>query len=262
MKKYLKVYRVFLNNSISYISQYRKDTWIKIFLNVLWLLTIFITIEVIFGQTKEILGWNKEEVYLLTVVWIIVDETYLFLFGASLEKIPDLITRGDLDFYLIKPINTLFLASTKLILVRSVYRLAIEFIILAWLIWQFDFALSFLHMFLALILAIVGIMVNYSMFLIANTLSFWFYRIENINYLIESVSDFGRFPISILPRTIKIIILTIIPIAFQAYIPVATLTGRWPWYLILYAFIFAIILFIVAGKFWSFAIKRYSSASS
>jgi len=57
-------------------------------------------------------------------------------------------------------------------------------------------------------------------------LSFWFYRIENINYLIESISDFGRFPISILPRTIKIIILTIIPVAFQAYIPIVTLTGR------------------------------------
>ena len=226
MRKYLKIYKVFVNNSISYLSQYRKDTWVRIFLNILWLLTLFITIEVIFGQTKEILGWNKEEIYLLTVIWIIVDETYLLFFGGNLEIISNLITHGDLDYYLTKPINTLFLVSTKLVLIRAFYRLVIELVILIWLIWNFDFALSFWQVFLALVLVIFGVIVNYSMFLIANTLSFWFYRIENINYLIESISDFGRFPISILPRTIKIIILTIIPVAFQAYIPIVTLTGR------------------------------------
>ena len=261
MKKYFKIYRVFINNSISYLAQYRKDAWMNLILNFLWLGMVFIIIEVIFSQTNSIAGWGKYEVYFLTIIWVLVDELYI-LFFKSVEMIPNMVTEGKLDLLLTKPVNKLFLISTYKINIQAFYHLILESLILIWLVWHFDFAMSFYHILLVIPLIGVGVMVNYSFLLILNTLSFWFFRIDNINELFFSLSLIGKYPISVLPKTLKIAMFTIIPIAFQAYVPVATLTGRWPWYLILYAFIFNIVLFMVAVKFWNFAVKRYSSASS
>lgn len=262
LKKYLKIYRVFINNSISYLAQYRKDAWMNLILNFLWLGMIFTIIEVIFGQTNSIADWSKPEVYFLAIIWVLSDELFILFFGKNLEMISNIITEGRLDWLLTKPANKLFLISTYRLNIQAFYRFVIEFFILLWLVWHFDFTISIFHIILVIPLIAMGILINYSFLLILNTLSFWFFRIDNINYLYYSLSTVGKYPLSVLPKTVRVLVFTIIPIAFQAYVPVATLTGRFPWYLILYAFIFAIILFIIAIKFWSFALKRYSSASS
>ncbi|NQV00045.1 MAG: ABC-2 family transporter protein [Parcubacteria group bacterium] len=262
MKKYLKIYRVFINNSISYLAQYRKDTWMNFALNFLWLGMVFVMIEVIFSQTNSIAGWDKYEVYFLTIIWIIVDELYILFFGKNIEMIPSIVTEGKLDWLLTKPANKLFLISAHKITIQALYHLILESFVLVWLVWNFDFAISIYHILLIIPLMAVGVMITYSSLLILNTLSFWFFRIDNINELFYSLNRVGRFPISFLPKTLKVVMFTVIPIAFQAYVPVATLTGRWPWYGILYAFVFTIVLFIAAVKFWNFAVKRYSSASS
>ena len=262
LKKYFKIYRVFFNNAVSYEAQYRRDTLIKFVVNLLWIGMMFITIEVIFAHTNDIIGWTKAEVYLMTVLWIIADELYVALFGTNLENLPNRITDGDLDVYLTKPMNALFAVSCRTVLIRGVMRFFTQIPILIWLIWRFDFAVSFVSIILCTLLVAVAIWVDYSRVLIANTLSFWFHRIDNVNQLIGSLSALGKYPLSVWPRTVKIIFLTAVPIAFSGFIPVATLVGRWPWYGVLYAFVFAALLFLMAVKFWNLALKSYSSASS
>lgn len=262
MKKYLKIYRVFINNSISYLVQYRKDAWMNLILNFLWLGMVFTIIEVIFGQTNSIVGWNREEVYFLTIIWVLMDELFLLFFGGNLERIPNIVTEGKLDIILTRPVNKLFFISTNMVSIRAFYRFSFELLILIWLVWRFDFAISNYHVFLTIVLIFVGLIINYSFLLILNTLSFWFFRIDNVNQLYSSLNIVGKYPLSVVPKTIKVMLFTIIPIAFQAYVPVATLTGRSSWFLILYAFVFSIALFIIAVLFWKFALKRYSSASS
>lgn len=262
LKKYFKIYRVFLNNSISYEAQYRKDTIIKFIVNLLWVGMMFVTIEIIYAHTNSIIGWSKADVYLMTVLWIIADELYVTLFGSNLTNIPNKITEGELDIYLTKPANALFLISGKILQLRGFMRFLSQIPILIWLIWRFEFTVSFISIILCACLVLVAVWIDYSRVLIANTFSFWFYRIDNINQLIGNLSGLGKYPLSVWPKTVKIIFLTAIPVAFSGFVPVATLTGRWPWYGIAYAFLFAILLFFIAVKFWNFALKRYSSASS
>lgn len=261
-KKYLKIYQRLIANSLSYEAQYRHDTWIKMFANLLWVGMLFVIIEVIFSQTMAIAGWSKSEIYLLTVFWVMIDELYVTFFGNNIPNLSELITQGTLDSYLTKPLAPLFFVSCKIFLTRSFYRFLTQLLILGWLVMRFDFAVSPAHIILSLLLIIVGVSVSFSMTLIANTLSFWFLRIDNINNALGMVVIAGRYPLGIWPKTFKIIFLTILPVTFTGFIPVATLTGRWPWQGILYAFIFALLLFLIAVRFWNFALTRYSSASS
>ena len=260
--KYLRIYRVFINNAFSYEAQYRTDTWIKLLTNFLWIGLLFVTVEILYTYTPSIAGWTKPQLYLLTVFWILVDELYRGLFGSSLLQLPDLVTDGTLDNILVKPVSSLFMVSCKNILTRALYRFVVQLAILAWLAYHFDFAVSLASIPVAIVLVALGLTINFSFALAANTLSFWFLRIENINEALEAMHDTGRYPIDIFPRVGKILALTFIPVAFGAYLPAAELTGHLPWYVLGYATLMAALFLAAAISFWNFALRRYSSASS
>lgn len=260
--KYWSIYKIFLKNAVSYEAQYRHDTWLHIVTNALWIAVIITTIEIIFGQTKEIVGWSKPEVYLLSIVYIIMDEIYTLFFKKNMLNLSEIITLGELDLMLTKPAHALFLATTRIVLVRSLFRMCIHIGLLTWALWHWQFSFSPYYIPIAIILVLCGVIVEYSFLLLLNTLGFWFLRFDNINSLWDILSVMGRYPISVLPKFIKLIILTIVPIAFIGYIPTATLLGKWPIQSILYSLGFTAMIFILAIQFWNFAVRRYSSASS
>lgn len=260
--KYFRIYKVFLENALSYETQYRADTWLRLIVNVIWVGVLFALIEVIFTHTGTIAGWEKSEVYLMTVLWIIVDEIFTMTCKRGVAMLPDTITDGELDLYLIKPVSTLFLVSTKYFLMRAFYRLLIQLGVLGWLILQYDFAFNSLRIFMTFFMVLLAVLLSYSIQLILNTASFWFERITNINDAWDATRDLGRYPINVLPKTLKIITLTAIPIAFTAYVPVSVLTGKWSTLGLLASVGVTVFFFLSAISFWHFAIKRYSSASS
>lgn len=262
LRHYLKIYRIFINNGFSYEAQYRADTWMKLISNLFYIALLFITIEVVFTQTGAISGWTKEEVYLMAIFWVMADELFIWLFRGGLEKIPDAIADGELDVYLTKPTSTLFLMSCKYILTRGLYRFITQVIIFIWILYRYQISVHIEHALLGFIILITAVFIDYSRVLIANTFGFWFHRIDNVNSLIGQVGSLGRFPLTIWPKTVRILFLTALPVAFSGFMPAATFVGKWPWYGIAYAMVFCIVLFAIAVKFWNFALRRYSSASS
>lgn len=262
LKKYFKTYYAFIENAFSYEAQYRGDTMLKLVSNILWVAMMFITIEIIFSKTSDIMGWTKPEIYLMTVLWIMADELYITFFGDNVSNITDIIADGDLDMFLTKPISTLFLISCKKISLRGFMRFLMQVPILVWLIWRFDFAVSPSAFVLCILLVGAAILIDYSRVLIGNTMGFWFNRVDNINELIGAMSALGKYPLSIWPKTLKIIFLTALPVAFSGFMPVATLVGKWPWYGVVYGFVFCAIIMGIAVAFWNYALRRYTSASS
>lgn len=260
--RYLKIYRALLNNSFSYEAQYRGDTLIKLVTNLLWVGMLFLIIEIIFTQTSSLAGWSREAVYLMTVFWVLAEEAWLMFFGSNVPRLPETIVRGDLDFYLTKPVAPLFLVSTRIFLPRALYRFMTQAFIFGWLIYRFDFAVSTRAAVFTVISFGLAFVIAYATSLAGNTLAFWYHRIDNINELIGAFRVLGRYPLEIWPKTFKIILLTALPVVFSGYVPVAMLTGRWPWYALLYAMVFSMALLAGAIGFWRYALRQYSSASS
>lgn len=263
MIKSLKIYRRLFSNAVSYEAQYRADTWLHMVSNALWLGMMAIIIEVIYAHTPAIAGWEKHEVYLLTLLWVMVDEVFTMFVKYNMWNIPDTVTDGKLDMYLTRPAGSLFLVSTHTFVMRSLYRfLFLHIPVLIWVIIHFNIQAKPLYIVASMLVLICAIMIRYSVSLIINTLSFWFLRIDNINDAWEALNSMGRYPLDVFPKSIRIITLTVIPIAFDGWLSASVLTGRSPWQAVLYTVVFTTALFWIARRFWYFALKRYSSASS
>ncbi len=222
-------------NALSYEAQYRRDTWIYLASQTLWLALLVSVVEVIFKHTASLVGWQKHEVYLLTILWVIIEECYTIFFKKNMMDLPNKVTDGQLDMIL-----------TQIFLLRGVYRMIVQIALLAYLIIHFDFAASWWHVPLTFFFIICGVFVHYAFSLILNTFSFWYMRIDNVNDLWSAVNAVGKYPLEVLPPFIKILTLTAVPIAFISYGQVATLTGRWGLQLILYGFVFTFFLVLAA----------------
>lgn len=260
LKHHLRIYRAIVANAVSYEAQYRKDTIAKIVLNLVWLGMLFLLIEIIFTHTASFSGWSKEAVYVLMLFWAIADELDIAFFN-QVSFIPDYITDGTLDGLLIKPANTIFLATINLRM-KAVYRLITELIMAVGIFFVFDIPVTALGLFLGVILLVTGVMALYSLRLMLNTLAFWLYRISNINALFYMIQSLGQYPLDIYPKTARIILLTAIPVGLTGFVPALAALGNAPGWLILLSFGTSMTLFILATRFWKFAIRRYTSASS
>ncbi len=246
----------------SYITQYRAQLIIQLFVHLIWTGFLFTTVEIIFSQTSTIVGWTKPEVYLLTVFWLLTDELFVAVWGNNISCLSELTTRGTLDSYITKPTNTLFLVSNQRISFTGMLKFFTQCLIAGWLFLNFDFGTSPLRIAATFLTLLLAISIDFSLTLMGNTLSFWFSRIENINSLIGSIHGLGRYPLNLWPRPLKIIFLSALPIAFSGYIPLAILTGKWPLYSIVYVALVALIFGVFAHWFWQQGLKKYSSASS
>lgn len=262
MRQYFRVYKVMFENNVSYMAQYRKNAWIKMVTNFLWLAMVVLTIEIIFSFTDSLGGLLRQEVYLLTVFWIMEVEFFDIFFGNNLPDLPNIVTDGEFDFYITKPISPLFLISLKIFTINGVWRFLTQVIILIWLFSQFNFAASAWHALMVIPLFFCAVAIDYAIVLMLNTLSFWFERIDNINSLWEVTVDVGKFPILVFPKALRILSLTLIPIAFAGNVPLLVLTGKWALTTIFFTFAVTAFFLLTARAFWRYAIRNYSSTGS
>lgn len=261
MKKYFKLYQRFFENALSYEAQYRANTWMSNILGVLWMGMLFVFIETFFRFTDALGGWEKHEVYLLSLLWILMFELSYVLF-SGLFRLPTDITEGNIDPLLVKPVAPLFLVSVRQIRFSSAYYLILDIPLSIWFLVHYQVVASWSSGLIGFLLFLCGIVIQYSVLLLLNTLGFWFGRFENVNDLWMTLHEMGQYPVHLLPKFFQVLFFTFVPIVFTAYVPVSVVTERGSWPLIVYTLVFTAFLFFCAIKFWRFAIKRYSSASS
>ena len=102
----------------------------------------------------------------------------------------------------------------------------------------------------------------YAMWFVLATTSIWFVKIYNATEVLKGLLDAGRFPISAFAPAHRFVFTFIVPIAFLTTVPAESLLGRAGYPVIFASFAIACVLFIVSRRFWFFALRFYTSASS
>lgn len=223
---------------------------------------MLISIELIFGQIQSMAGWNKEQVLLLvSVQGLFVSCLWLFIF-PSLLHFSELIRHGDLDFYLLKPIKPRIALSFSRFEYDQYPRILVLLILIKTFLDRLHVHITWITAGEAILLFFVGILIFYNIFFLISTVSFWSIRLFNLEDLFDSIIGVGKYPVDIFSKGIRFIFLYLVPVAFVATFPVQIILGRGDAYLILAGIILVLVTFLLSQWFWTFALKRYQSASS
>ena len=262
LRKYLKVYAKFLHTSLASELEYKTNILIDLFTAILSLIGSIFLLSIFFQNNNNVGGWDFEQALIIQGIYTVLNGITNTWFIPNLTEIVKHIREGTLDFVLLKPIDSQFFISLKKITPSGLLEILLGFVLLSYCIKinQINLDLSFLT--LCLITIICSICILYSLWFFISTTTIWFVKTWNATEVLRSFLYIGRFPLNSFSFSLRIFFSVFIPIAFITTIPSEVFLGVSQLWKILLEVTVATVFLMTSRKFWLFALKFYSSASS
>lgn len=261
ISKYLSVFGLYIKMGYLRMMEYRVDMITHFVASCAYMVGYLSFIGVILSRVQTVAGWNFDQMLTMFAVSQIVVYLSWSLFHYSLSQFSDLIRNGDLDMALKTPINARFIISFKEQGLELPLSLVVAIVTLLYamrnMTWQWE------NLGLFIIFLVCGLVILYSLTSGLAAFSFWLVEGEDlVNLFVWDILDFGRYPISVFPPVIAVILTTIIPVLLITYVPVTAILGMLDWRLGLLSLMMVLVTFVVSEKIWQMGLRHYSSASS
>lgn len=258
----LKLLSAFLKMNLQQALAYRADTLLSIVLNLLWLGWELVSLQIIFTNTSNLSGWGMGELIALLGVWRLANTLMSALIWPATERFNASVRDGSFDYLLLQPVNSQFMVSFSRIVVWRVWELLLAGILVTVGISMSQSLVTATSIFSFLLLAISGLLVLYSLWIILIAFTFWFVKFDNNVTILQALMDAGRYPATIYPAWLRLIVTFIIPIAVATTVPLQALRGDLSvaqvW---MFLGISAVSVFI-SSRVWRAGVKKYSGASA
>ena len=190
---------------------------------VLWLGILLLFNFTVFQQTSTIEGWNVNEYLFFIGCYFAMGGLIETLFLENCNQFADLIRTGDLDFFLLKPIDEQFLVSCKNIDWSCAPNILLGAGVMGFGFWsggwQFDLwnALQFVALFIS------GAMLAYGFLILLTSASVWLTRNQSLYEMWWLFTTLMRYPREIFRGTwadpTRIVFSFVIPIMLVTNVP-------------------------------------------
>jgi viologen exporter family transport system permease protein len=257
-----KLLSAFFRVNVQMALAYRADTIVNILLNLMWLGWELLSLSIIFSNTTSLGGWGLGELIALLGVFRLINTMMVSLIWPNTEKFNQSIRDGSMDYTILQPVNSMFLVTFSRITVWRIWDLVLAITLIVVGINISGDSITPLHTLTFILLAISGMIVIYSLWIVLIALTFWFTKFDNNVTIMQALMDSGRYPVSVYPVWMRIIVTYIIPVAVATTIPLQALRGDLNGNQIMIFLMVAVVSFGVASRVWKSGLKRYSGASS
>ena len=258
----VKLLSAFLKVNIQMALAYRADTVVNILLNLMWLGWELLSLNIIFSNTTTLGGWGLGELIALLGVFRLVNTLMIALIWPNTEKFNQSIRDGSMDYTILQPVNSMFLVTFSRITVWRIWDLVLAIILIVFGINMAGDITTPFNILTFILLAITGTLIIYSLWIVLIAMTFWFTKFDNNVTILQALLDAGRYPSTVYPVWLRVIVTFVIPIAVATTIPLQALRGELEPSRILLFIGVSIISFWIATKVWKLGLKQYSGASS
>ena len=262
MRRYTSLYGYFLLQRFKILIEYRVNFFIgmtsMIFMQAAGLLTIWVVMR----QIPSINGWTLDEVLMIYGL-LTLAKSINHMFADNLWTIGwDYIRSGGFDRFLVRPINPLF----HLLADRFCHDGLGDLLVGAVLVIISSANLRIVWTPLSLLYLIVAVLSGGVIFIALNlitaTSAFWIMQSIPVTQIIFNTNDFARFPLTIYPRAIGLVLTWLIPYGFASFYPASQILGRDAGLLPWLGPVVAIVLAVVSYRIWLFGLRHYGGTGS
>lgn len=263
VKKHWRVYKKFFKMYMKSRLIYKADFLLGFTSQLINLIFSVAFLSLLFTQVENIQGWTFDEILLLAGFSGLVLNLHHVFFFAPYRLGEDYIISGRMDRYFVRPLNMLFQVFARYIADDNISKFLANLAIIIYASNQLGLGFELIKILYGAIALISGVMVIGSIFITFGTTAFWTGRSQAVFWLFFRISDFRKYPYSIFSQPIKLLLVTLVPIAFTGFFPTTFLLDmtQWrPWQLA--SLVVGPVLYLVAYQFWKFGLSRYSSTGS
>lgn len=262
MRRYLRLYAYFLRFSFSRAMEFRLDFFFRIGMDALWYLVHIAFFTVIFSHTGVLGGWTYDEVLIFAASIFLMDSLQMTMFSNNLWWLPIFVNKGDLDYYLVRPVSSLFFLSLRDFAANSFMNLLLAIGILVWAIARFPEPLGAGRIAVYVILQLSGVLLFYTMSMIFILPVFWMQGRTGIRNIFWSLHRLSMRPHRIYTGIVRRLLVSVLPFALIASFPTMALVEGVSLEILVHMAAVIGAAFLLMLLLWKKALRSYASASS
>jgi ABC-2 type transport system permease protein len=245
---------------------FRANFLAKLFVELLWLVLIVMFYELVFAKTKTLAGWDRNQYLFFVGCHYALGGLVETFFLDNCTNFAELVRSGDLDTYLLKPIDEQFLITCRRMDWSTFPNIlqggAVMVYSLIAMDWQFEPGKVFAFG----VLFACGCLMAYSFLLMLCSLSVWMVRNQSLMEMWWLFTTLMRYPREIFnvswAHPVGLFFTFVVPVLLVVNVPVNTMVRAFDWPFIGGMVLAAILLLLLSRAFFRRALRSYRSASS
>jgi ABC-2 type transport system permease protein len=267
ISRYFRLLYAFARFSLAQELAFRGNFLVKVFVEVLWLaILLFFYKFVVFAQAREVAGWTKAQYMFFVGCYFAMEGVIETLFLGNCNEFSDLIRTGNLDTFLLKPIDEQFLISCRSIdwstAPNVLMGLGVMLMALDMGGWGFDPG----RVMLFILLFGCGTILAYCFLLILTSAAVWFTRNQSLFELWWLFTSLMRYPREIFESTwawpLARFLTYVIPIMLVINVPAGVMVRALEAHYVALSLVATVLMLVASRLFFRSALRRYRSASS
>lgn len=261
---YLSLWKELFKAQFKSISTYRLDFYFGAFSLVFLDIPIYILIWVVFSNIKSFLNWTLFDMLLLNSTIMLIN-SISDCFEGYTRHIGELISTGDFDNFLLRPVNSFMLILCSNVQIEAMVSFIFSSGLSIFCIYNIQQLCNLLMILLYILHITLATILTSSLIFFISSLSFWFIGLRNTWNLINYGFEYIKYPMNIYPKFIQILLKWIIPLGFVGPITIYTFIN----YdinkcinVIIIEILLCLFWIIIDIILWKNGIKKYQSTGS
>ena len=227
----------------------------KLFKLVLFLGFIYF----LFEGTKSILGYGKYQTLLFLMTFTFLGQVGQMLF-REVYRFRSKLLSGEFDFDLLRPIHPLLRNMAGGFDLMDLITMPVIVYVLLIVLSNLQFSPAQLALYILLLAN--GFLVMMAVHVLVVALGIVTTEVDHIVMAYRDIETMGRFPVDIYREPLRQVLTFAIPVGLMFTIPAKALLGLLSWPVIVMAFALGLASIYLSLRFWNYAVRKYSSASS
>lgn len=261
MTGFFRIYQQIVIANISRTLAHRVDFLNSLVSSVMWGIFSVIAILSLTNQSGQVMGWTRVELVLLSFTYAVIVGTFHMLFSRNFTTAGTIIHYGELDRYLLKPVNSLFLLISSELNLAQLGRMVLSAIAGIWIIWQYSLPVTVWSVILFLLLISMGVLVLVTLHIFFIVLLLYQSSLSNIMEVGALLTSSARYPMDSLRLTPIYVSLLFLPMMAGVNIPTRALVGKASAEEVVLFCIGTIGMFLFSVWAWQRSLARYTGAS-
>lgn len=262
MKRYLRLYLYFLQFSFSKAMEFRIDFTFRIVMDVVYYAINILLFKTLFLHTELIAGWNHEQMMVFVSCYLLVDAINMTVFSTNMWWLPNYINKGELDYYLIRPVNPLFFLSLREFSANSFVNLVMAVGFFIYSLTSYTGVYSWMEILGLIVLLINGALVYYTLHMMMIIPVFWTHSSRGFIDLFYSLGLAMERPDKIFKGWLRVVFTMIVPLTVLASFPARAFLEGFTTGVLLHITLVTVGAWSLMLFLWKQGLKNYSSASS
>jgi ABC-2 type transport system permease protein len=262
MRHYLRLWWRFAAMAFAREAEYRINFLVSIGEGLLQAGIAVVSLLLVYRFTDEIAGWSQAEVLLLVGIYRLAEGLINLQIAPNMLEVSGAIRRGDLDGLLLRPVASQFLVSARLLNLSEGFNALVGLILVIgagqaagarWGVGEVALAAAFL---------LCGLLLLYALWFAIVTLSFWLVQVDSLDQLFYTLFEAARYPVAFFGTPVRALLTFVVPVAFATTFPAEALLGAADPRMLAAGVGMALLALLLTNRFWRYAVRHYSSASS